>query len=128
MKAALVRVLLPCALIWYFWWGYVGGAAAHTLGEVWRSLWLLQTSPAKDIPCLCWCGLRCLTLSTVHRLSCGLDLAMPQSPHLGAGRQQLLKLPNRCDTPVVEHDDLIGSTQRCLAVRDCQDGELRIEN
>jgi VIT family len=71
--------------------------------------------------------MRCVTLRTEHPLLFGLDLPVPQSPHLGAGRQQQIELPNRRDTPVVKHDDLIGSAQRCPAVRDGENCAWSIE-
>ena len=48
-------------------------------------------------------------------------LRMPQLPHLGAGREQLVKRADRLDPTILQHNDLIGAAQDSAAVGNRQD-------
>ena len=50
-------------------------------------------------------------------------VALPQAQHLGAGSQQLLKRASRFHMPILQHDDLVGATQRRPPVAHHQAGD-----
>ena len=63
-----------------------------------------------------------LSVSTLQQLS--LSIPMPKIAHFFAFRQQFIERAFGFDFAILEHDDVIGTTECWLAVRDHETGCL----
>src|SRR6266702_1727609 len=52
------------------------------------------------------------------------DLTIPEMLHLHAGCEQMIQLPLSFDAAIFQHDNMVGASQHCAAMRDGQHRHL----